>query len=351
MYRPAGSTSTGQFDVDISPGSAGWGFCSLQVLTLPPGGTASLATGEQEMIVLPLTGAVQVEADGVVLSLSGRPDVFSSVTDFAYLPRDCDALLRSDGGGTFALPGARATRRLPVRYGPAAGVPVELRGAGNCSRQVNNFATPGSFETDKLIACEVLTPAGNWSSYPPHKHDQATETESELEEIYYYRFRPVRPAGFGEGSKGVGYQRVYGNPERPIQLIEEVGDGDVVLVPHGWHGPSIASPSHDMYYLNPMAGPAAERAWKISDDPDHGWIRDTWAEQDTDPRLPFSAAPGSRDPQQPSRPQPSQPQPSQPQPSQPQPSQPRPSQPRSNQARSSEPRPSQARPSTGGDTR
>ena len=114
------------------------------------------------------------------------PSVFSGVTDFAYLPRDARARVQSGAGGRFALPGARAARRLPPRYGPAAGVPVELRGAGACSRQVNNFCMPGAFEADRLIACEVITPAGNWSSYPPHKHDEERPGESVLEEIYYF---------------------------------------------------------------------------------------------------------------------------------------------------------------------
>ena len=84
---------------------------------------------------------------------------------------------------------------------------------------------------------------------------------------------------------------LYGTAERPIELLEEVTDGDTVLIPHGWHGPSIASPSHHMYYLNVMAGPGAERAWGISDDPNHGWVRQTWEGQPTDPRLPFYTAP------------------------------------------------------------
>lgn len=151
-----------------------------------------------------------------------------------------------------------------------------------CSRQVNNFCTPEAFETDKLIAVEVLTPAGNWSSYPPHKHDTEHQAESALEEIYYFEFAD-HPAG-----PGLGYQRIYGTADRPIDLLVEVRSGDVVLVPHGWHGPSIAPPGHDMYYLNVMAGPAAERAWLISDDPAHAWIREAWKAQSLDQRLPLA---------------------------------------------------------------
>ncbi len=286
LYLPAGSAADGIFDLVVTPASAGWGYSSLRVLTLTPSTPVTFETGDQEMIALPLTGGCRVVVDGRSLRLEGRTGVFAAATDFAYLPRDAGVELVSDGAAVIALPGAKANRRLPFRYGPAAGVPVELRGAGSSSRQVNNFATPSAFETDKLIACEVITPASNWSSYPPHKHDEASETESELEEIYYYRFRPTAPPGVRTSRAG-GYQRVYGSDERPIEVLEEIADGDVVLIPHGWHGPAIAAPSHDMYYLNVMAGPGAERAWLISDDPAHGWVRQTWADQQVDPRLPF----------------------------------------------------------------
>jgi len=293
-YLPAGSTAEGVFDLVVTPESAGWGYSSLRILPVGSGVPAQFATGDEEMILLSLSGGCRITVNDAQHTVRGRTDVFSGVSDFVYLPRGSDVTVTSDAGGVFALPGARASRRLPPRYGPASGVPVELRGAGSCSRQVNNFATPAAFETDKLIACEVLTPAANWSSYPPHKHDESTETESELEEIYYYAFRSAAPptddAAHHDATPGVGYQRVYGTPDRPIEILEEVTDGDAVLIPHGWHGPSIAAPSHHMYYLNVMAGPEAERAWRISDDPAHGWVRRTWDGQRVDPRLPFYPA-------------------------------------------------------------
>ena len=275
-----------RFELIITPADADWGYSSLRVLVLAPGEDLVLDTGDQEMILLPLAGSARVESDGQQIEIDGRNDVFAAATDFAYLPLHSVVTIGSSTGGRFALPGARAQQRLPFRYGPAAGVSVELRGAGAASRQVNNFATPGEFETDKLIACEVITPAANWSSYPPHKHDETTEAESRLEEIYYYQFQTLAAAGDLD-SAGVGYQRVYGTSERPIEVLEQVSDGDVVLIPHGWHGPAMASPSHHMYYLNVMAGPEPTRAWKIRDDPAHGWVRDTWEGTPVDPRLPF----------------------------------------------------------------
>jgi 5-deoxy-glucuronate isomerase len=279
-FLPAGSGGQGDYDVEVTPESASWGFSSLRVLTLEPAGTHTLQTGSDEIIVVPLSGAVDVEVDGSHLELDGRPDVFAGPTDFAYLPVGQVATLHSDAGGRFALCGARTDRVLPFRHGAVDRVPVELRGAGQASRQVRNFATPEAFEAGAIIACEVITPGGNWSSYPAHKHDEATSTESELEEIYYFEI-----AAGPHGEPGLGFMRTSSSPGHPIEILEEVHDRDTVLVPHGWHGPCVAAPGYDMYYLNVMAGPSPERAWKISDHPDQTWLRSTWADQQVDPRL------------------------------------------------------------------
>ncbi len=131
---------------------------------------------------------------------------------------------------------------------------------------MNNFCSPEAFRADRLIAVEVLTPGGNWSSYPPHKHDEETGDESQLEEIYYFEVAGDGPA----------YQRVYGSgPGREIDVCAEVGTGDVVLIPYGYHGPSMAAPGYHLYYLNVMAGPG-ERIWRFCDDPAHAWVRATW---------------------------------------------------------------------------
>jgi 5-deoxy-glucuronate isomerase len=279
LYLPAGSAGAGRFCLAVTPERAGWAYSGLRVLELLPGGSHSWATGEDELIVLPLSGSCRVSCDGQVFELQGRPDVFARVSDFAYVPRDATVTVSSAAGGMFALPSARCGRRLPPRYGAAQDVPVELRGAGQASRQVNNFCSPEAFECDKLIAVEVLTPGGNWSSYPPHKHDETSDDEAELEEIYYFETR------------GLAYQRVYGTADRPVDVLAEVAAGDVILIPHGWHGPSIAAPGYDLYYLNVMAGPAEERAWRFCDDPAHAWVRGTWPGQAIDPRLPMSSAP------------------------------------------------------------
>jgi 5-deoxy-glucuronate isomerase len=266
-------------------------WASLRVLELD--GSREVATGTDEMLVMPLAGSCSVSCGGETFELTGRASVFDGVTDFAYLPPD--STVRIEGKGRFALPGATATGELPFRYGPAENVAVELRGAGSCSRQINNFCMENTFAAGKLLACEAITPAGNWSSYPPHKHDEDRPGESVLEEIYYFevagRAGPggAGPGGAGPGEDGFGFMRVYGSDDsRPIDMLTQVRSGDVVLVPYGWHGPAIAVPGYDMYYLNVMAGPG-DRRWQICDDPAHAWIRDTWANQPVDPRLPWTS--------------------------------------------------------------
>jgi 5-deoxy-glucuronate isomerase len=276
-YIPAGS-ATPPYTVDVTPESAGWTESSLQVVEIEH--ELTLDTGETEVMILPLAGGGTIDCDGETFELAPRASVFDGPADMVYLGIHNSYTLR--GEGRLAICGARARRQLPNRRVAAADVALELRGTGICSRQVHNFGTAGVFDADSLIACEVITPGGNWSSYPAHKHDENTPVESQLEEIYYFEI-DSGPAD----SRGFGYHRVYGTPDRPIEVLEEVRSGDVVLVPHGYHGPSVAAPGYHMYYLNVMAGPGQERAWKIVDDPEHAWLRGTWEDQDVDPRLPL----------------------------------------------------------------
>jgi 5-deoxy-glucuronate isomerase len=276
-----GSTAENPYSFVVTPESAGWGFTGLRVLDLGAGATHVFSSEEHELIVLPLAGGCTVTVGGQTFTLEGREGVFAAVTDFAYVPRDAGVEIASQAGGRFALPSARAATRLQARYVAARDVPVELRGAGRASRQVNNFCAPDAFQADRLIAVEVLTPSGNWSSYPPHKHDEEIPgQETILEEIYYFEV----------AGSGVGYQRVYGSgPGREIDVCAEIRTGDAIVMPHGYHGPSMAAPGYDLYYLNVMAGPG-ERAWRFTDDPEHAWIRASWENMNVDPRVPMTAA-------------------------------------------------------------
>jgi 5-deoxy-glucuronate isomerase len=269
--------------LEITPESAGWGYSGLRILVLEPGQTEAFGTDASEYVVLSLSGSAEVRVDGQTYALEGRTDVFAGPSDVVYAPRDAELSITSEAGGRFALASSRCDNRLAPAYLPKDEVPVEMRGAGQSSRQVNNFGIPGVLDADRIIACEVLTPGGNWSSWPPHKHDEERDGETALEEIYYFEVA-AGPAG-----PGMGYQRVYGHEGADIDITAEIHSGDAVLIPHGWHGPSIAAPGYDLYYLNVMAGPGAERAWLICDDPAHTWVRETWADQSVDPRLPFGA--------------------------------------------------------------
>jgi len=281
MTKVLHSNTAEVVNVDITPESAEWGYTGLRTITLSPGANHVYECDGKELLVIPLAGSCDVEIDGHIYALAGRDNPFHRVPDVVYAPVGSRVTITSAHGGRFALATARATQVHPVRHVLAAEIPIEFRGAGSSSRQVVNYGVPGFLAADRIIACEVLTPAGNWSSYPPHKHDETSDTESELEEIYYFEVAD------GPHGPGMAYQRVYGSPGRPIDVLAEVRTGDAVLIPHGWHGPSMAVPGYDLYYLNVMAGPGEERAWRICDDPDHGWVRETWADQVIDPRLPL----------------------------------------------------------------
>ncbi|MDA8440601.1 MAG: 5-deoxy-glucuronate isomerase [Propionibacterium sp.] len=282
IHVPAGTSAHDRFTVDITPERAGWSWSGLKVVSLGPGESRTWSTGADEALVLALEGGCRVRVDEAHFEITGRLGVFQGISDFVYVPRAARLTITSERGGRFAVPTARATADLPASHYDASQVRTDLRGAGDCSRQVNNYALDNGVATSHLLVCEVLTPGGNWSSYPAHKHEEHSEVERELEEIYYFE------VAAGPDGPGFAFHRTYGTPERPIDLFAEVGDGDVALVPHGWHGPCVAAPGYDLYYLNVMAGPADDHTWLAVDDPHHHWIRSTWEAQDIDPRLPFT---------------------------------------------------------------
>ncbi len=291
---PLGSAADALWDISLGTSDStiaveGWAHTGLKVATLDAGAVVELAAAAEERIVIPLSGSFTAAVDGHDYELAGRASVFHGPSDVLYTGTDSAVRIGSAAGGRVAIATAPAKTSYPTRLVSAGEIPVELRGAGNCSRQVHNFGTPAALEADRFIVCEVITPAGNWSSYPPHKHDEEKDGETRLEEIYYFETRVAPGAPDGGAADAVGYQRVYASDERPIDVAAEVRTGDVVLVPYGWHGPAMAAPGYDLYYLNVMAGPGPVRDWLISDDPHHGWIRQTWQGQDVDPRLPFTA--------------------------------------------------------------
>ena len=300
LLREAADTGAAGVVVEITPEDAGWEWTGLRVLRLVPGEPQVVETGGSELFVLPLAGSLRVTAGDQTFELQGRDSVFARVTDFCYVGRDTVAELVSEGGAEVALPSSRCERALPPAYGAAEDVPVEVRGAGPATRQVANFGVPGVWDhADKLICCELVTPDGNWSSYPPHKHDRSEPCRVVNEEIYYYRI--AGRDGVTPSREGFGYHTTYTGPEHEaaglasLDETAEVRDHDVVLVPHGYHGPCVAAPGYPMYYLNVMAGPGPDRALAFCDDPAHGWVRETWAGLPTDPRCPVTSAAGRED--------------------------------------------------------
>ena len=257
----------------VSPERAGWRFLSFAVhhLSAPMdvGGTGV----ETAVVVLGGGGAGVGE-----LELPGRPSVWDGRPSAAYLPPGCAATVSPTGEWlTVAVANAPASGRRtatePVRIGPDD-VRVEIRGAGNATRQINHIIEP-SFPADRLEVVEVYTPSGNWSSWPPHKHDtDDMPNEAVLEEVYSYRFR--RSAAWG-------VQRLY-RADGSRDVLWAVRDGETVLVTDGYH-PFAATHGDDAYYLNALAGDV--RTMACSFDPDFALAMDEWSKLEPDPRVPL----------------------------------------------------------------
>ena len=247
----------------VTPESAGWTHVGFEVVRLAEGQSVRRATAARELCVVVLSGSVDLSSEhGDWQGLGGREDPFSGMPDAAYLPPRTNLLLRAHrGGAELGLCFAPAASGAGPRVLPGDEVEVEVRGYGALERRIHPILM-GDRAAESLLVCEVLTPEGHWSSYPPHKHDrEALPEESLLEETYYHRVTPAH---------GFALQRVY-TGDGSLDESVAARDGDVVLVPRGYHTVS-APPGYGLYYLNVMAGPA--RAWATCNDPDHEWILD-----------------------------------------------------------------------------
>jgi 5-deoxy-glucuronate isomerase len=289
-----GELATDGWDCVVDGSLPGWKHTGLRVGTLGEGKSFSLPAPDVERIIFPLEGAgitVSYQVAGQESAeqfLAGRESVFHGTADLIYLPINTEADVT--GEGRFAVGEAPAHNAKPVRYIAASEVPVFVRGAGRSSRQVHNFGVPETLDADRFIVVEVVVPAGNWSGIPPHKHDvYVPGVESNLEEIYYFETAVARGLEASVATDPVGLVRAYGSDERPIDITQEVRSGDVALIPYGWHGPAMAQPGYDLYFFNVMAGPDPDRSWNITDDPNHAWIRQSWHQEEPDPRLPYTA--------------------------------------------------------------
>jgi 5-deoxy-glucuronate isomerase len=260
----------------VTAQSAGWSYLSFRVEKVSRGQNLEGSTGDEEICFIVLSGACSIESHGERWELPGRRSVFEGMPWGLYLPPESVYRIGAAADLELAVAGAQAEKRHPPRLVDPESVAVEVRGAGNATRQVNHVIAP-DFPAHRLEVVELYTPSGNWSSYPPHKHDEERgEDETILEEIYYYRTN--RPEAFG-------LQRLY-SPRHGLDLTCWVGNGDLLQVPYGYHM-SAAPHGFDLYYLNALAGPARVRSMAASDDPAMAWIRDSWTDLERDPRVPM----------------------------------------------------------------
>ena len=287
-YHPHGTLAHDGGPMSITVEEAGWAYSGLTVIDRD----FSMDLEDREAVIVPLSArdvavVIRVAGEESSYTLTGRDGVFSAVSDWLYVTRGAHIDFRNVSGEVAILT-AKARADHPVAYTAAADVPVEVRGGGQASRQVTNIATPDSFTgADRISVCEVITPGGNWSSWPPHRHDGIGDCPTNNEEIYYFRIG-TNDSPHGD-PLGHGLFHVY-TVDNSVDETVVISDGDTYLVPEGYHGPTAAAPDYPMYFLNVLAGPAEDRTMAFCDDPNHHWIRGTWTEQDD--RLPMTSAEG-----------------------------------------------------------
>ena len=272
--------------LEVTPQSAGWEYISFQARRLDEGKTWSFDTGENEFALVNLSGSYRVESNkGSWAGIGGRADVFSGGAHALYLPRRTNLTVTAEEAGEFAATWVPTSEDHEPWLIRPEDVAVSVRGGDNVSRQINDLLPPGS-PVHRLVLVEVYTPSGNWSSYPPHKHDIHIEDdageliEADLEEVYFYHID--RPEGYA-------YQRVYTDENspmhaagNPIDALVRVGHNEAVLVPEGYH-PVVSMPGYTTYYLNVLAGSAQSLA--NQEDPNFAWVKEKYA--GVDERLPL----------------------------------------------------------------
>ena len=287
LYVPANTSSEDEdLILSIIPQDAGWELISFQARRLNQGQSWSFACGQNELVIVNLSGTYTIEANcGRWTNFGDRENVFQGAGSALYLPRRSEFTIMAETGGEYAIAWVPTDQDNSPWLITSNQVPVSVRGGDNVSRQINDLLPPGS-PVHRLVLVEVYTPSGNWSSYPPHKHDvhiegkDGTLIEADLEEVYFYKI---------DKSEGYAYQRVYTDHNsplhqagKPIDALIRAEDNSAVLVPEGYH-PVVSAPGYTTYYLNVLAGSAQSLA--NQDDPNFSWVKDTY--QQVDPRLPL----------------------------------------------------------------
>ncbi len=286
LIQPAAYPDDPGLLLSITPESAGWTYISFQARRLNAGESWRFDTAENELALVNLSGRYAVASDkGAWSGIGGRRSPFEDAAHALYLPRHTTFTVTAEKSGAFAATWCPTDEdHEPFLITPDQ-VRRGLRGGDNVTRQINDLLPPGS-PVHRLVLVEVYTPGGNWSSYPPHKHDKhlqdvsANLIEADLEEVYYYRIDPP---------EGYAFQRVYTDETcplhragYPIDAVMTAQDGYAVLVPEGYH-PVVSAPGYTTYYLNVLAGSAQSLA--NQDDPRYSWVKDHYHAED--PRLPL----------------------------------------------------------------
>lgn len=273
LVRPQASGALSGELIHLTPESSGFDYITFAAHRLATGEFLERSTGGLELAIVILSGTCSIESSaGAWPRIGRRTSVFDGMPYALYLPVGVQFRIQADSPCEFALCYCPADQSFPARLITPSDVEIEIRGGGNATRQINKIIQP-EFPAQRLLIVEVHTPGGNWSSYPPHKHDvHDPPGEVDLEEIYYYRI---------DRSEGYAIQRVYTADQR-LNSTLTVRDGEVVLIPEGYH-PVVAAHGYNVYYLNVLAGSA--RSMAASDDPDYAWVRQSWT--DTDPRVPM----------------------------------------------------------------
>jgi len=259
LMRP--TASTGKIH-EVTPETAGWKYVGFGLYRLKKGETVAEACGSTEVILVLVEGKARIGAgDQDFGELGDRMDVFEKTPPHCvYIPRHSDWSAEATTDCTLAVCTAPGTgNHLAQIIGPA-GISSITRGKGANTRHINTIAMEERDVADSLLVTEVFTPPGNWSSYPPHRHDKDDYPEmTYLEETYYHRLNP---------EQGYGHQRVF-TEDGSLDETMTVHNHDVVLVPRGHH-PCGVPWGYEMYYLNVMAGPI--RKWRFKNHPHHDWI-------------------------------------------------------------------------------
>ncbi len=278
LIRPEAPDGRSGETLIVNPEAVGFEYLTFSARKMVRGESFSSDTGANELGLVLLGGSCSVASSaGSWSDLGVRKNVFSGMPTALYLPIQTEFTVTAESDCELALCFCRAEEKHPARLIRPQDVEVEIRGGGNATRQINHIIKP-EFPAHRLLMVEVYTPSGNWSSYPPHKHDVHNPPgEVDLEEIYYYKI---------DKPEGYAIQKVY-TPDRRIDATLTVRDGELVLIPEGYH-PVVAAHGYNVYYLNALAGSA--RSMAASDDPDYAWVRAAWKEKD--PRVPVVTANG-----------------------------------------------------------